>query len=710
MYRSIKLSMSATLFMAALGLFLMSGPLSAAVSAQCLPTYSEDTFRKVYRSHKMFFEGVTDINGDGKPDAYGYQLQSNNTYKNLAIILNDGNGGFGDPVIIDSSFTISNAGGRFTDHQYGGVVAGHLNSDGKKDFVVRANSSPQAFFTFRSNEDGSYTQSAPTIVGSNEYIVDIADFNGDGIGDILTMPITSFINFLVSYNTVYYRLGNSDGTFSATGQISEANLALVSPVIGDFNGDGKPDIAFTHYLSPPNYVLQVYTNIGGGLFTHSLTFDHADANLAGTTDLNGDGKIDIWGGIELINEGTTFTRRLLPTIPTFDYDIRFLYGSGGSYLMDYDGDGHKDLVGQTDGREDQSSLLKRFYQVWKNDGTANFAKTNIYKPFLGTPADMDGDGKDDQVIFVNSTQGTPRPSATNETIVIVRENVCKAPAVRGQTRLLDFGGDNISDIALWRPDNGKWRYFSNLEERTFNWGGSQFGDIPIPGDYDGDGKTDAAVFRNPTGDWWVQRSSGGHFSVHFGLAGDIPIPRDYNGDGKTDIAVFRPSEGNWYIWYTGTEQYLFTHFGATGDIPIPGDFDGDGSWDITVFRPSEGNWYYLRSSDGGFVGFHWGLAGDIPIPGDYDADGKDDVAVFRPADHFWYVYRSFDGNAEFIQYGLSGDSPMLLDSDGDGVMELGTYRPHPQTGTWFASGQPLFTWGTYGAPNEKPLRLMLPNN
>lgn len=697
--------------MAGLCLVMGTGLLSITVSAQCVPTYFEDTFRKVYRSHKMFLEGLSDITGDGKPDAYGYQLQTNNTFKNLVVLPNNGSGGFGDPIIIEGTFPINNLNGTFMDRRYGAIVVGDLNNDGKKDFVVRANSAPQAFFTFRSDKGGSYTQSPPTIVSNNEFIVDVADFDGDGRGDVLTMPITNFNNIYVSYNTLGYRRGNADGTFGASVQLSDSDLALISPVVGDFNADGKPDIAYTHYLSPPEYRLHVLTNIGGGLFTNSFTLNHADTALAGTTDLNEDGHLDIWGGIQLMSNGSGgFSKLILPTVPALDNSINFLYVTGGSRLMDYDGDGHKDLVGETNGQETLSSIKQGFYQVWKNDGSANLVKTNLYKYFLGIPGDIDGDGKDDQVIFNNSTTGTPRMSATNETVVIVRENICTPPPVRGQTRLLDFGGDNVSDIAWWRPSTGRWNYLSNLDERTFNWGGSQFGDIPIPGDYDGDGKTDAAVFRNPTGDWWIERSSGGYFSVHFGLAGDIPIPRDYNGDGKTDIAVFRPSEGNWYIWYTGTEQYLFTHFGLTGDIPIPGDFDGDGSWDITVFRPSEGNWYYLRSSDGGFVGFHWGLAGDIPIPGDYDTDGKDDIAVFRPSDHFWYVNRSFDGNAEFIQFGLSGDAPMLVDSDGDGVMELGAYRPGPQTGTWFASKQELFTWGSYTGANEKPLRLMLPNN
>ncbi len=91
------------------------------------------------------------------------------------------------------------------------------------------------------------------------------------------------------------------------------------------------------------------------------------------------------------------------------------------------------------------------------------------------------------------------------------------------------------------------------------------------------------------------------------------MPGDYDGDGDDDIAVYRPSEGRWYVNDDGVTS--FTIWGnpgpvsVTSDRPQPGDYDGDGQTDIAIFRPSEGIWYV---KDG--VTADWGNGCDIQLP------------------------------------------------------------------------------------------------
>ncbi len=264
----------------------------------------------------------------------------------------------------------------------------------------------------------------------------------------------------------------------------------------------------------------------------------------------------------------------------------------------------------------------------------------------------------------------------------------------------NFDGDVKSDFAVFRPSEGAW-YSLNSSNGTFKaYIFGQSGDILAPGDYDGDGIEDYAVFRPSNGAWYLQRSTAGFTGAIFGQNGDIPVQGDFDGDLKTDIAVFRPSNGAWYILRSSDGAFDFRTFGLGTDKPVPADFDGDGKTDVAVFRPSNGVWFISRSSDGEFQAYSFGANGDKPVQSDYDGDGKADYAVYRPSDGAWYIQQStagFRGTA----FGVPSDIPVPADYDGDGKTDIAVYR----NGNWYLlrSSDGSFLGLTFGAATDIPV-------
>ena len=230
---------------------------------------------------------------------------------------------------------------------------------------------------------------------------------------------------------------------------------------------------------------------------------------------------------------------------------------------------------------------------------------------------------------------------------------------------------------------GNWniRYSSNqfnpATATSYAWPTFHFDPqaVSLLADFSGDGKQDFVVYSPARGEWNILFASaslpggGGPLSaMQWGLPGDVPVPADFDGDGKADLAVWRPSSGTWFVRYSSNGYSLggaaSFQWGLPGDVPQTGDFDGDRKSDFAVWRPAEGRWYILRSSTSytDAVSYQWGLDGDIPVPNDFDGDGRSDLAVWRPSNGTWYLLFSTSGynyaSARAYQWGLPGDLPV----------------------------------------------------
>lgn len=280
----------------------------------------------------------------------------------------------------------------------------------------------------------------------------------------------------------------------------------------------------------------------------------------------------------------------------------------------------------------------------------------------------------------------------------------------------DYDGDGIKEIAIYRPLNGYWyistenQSWNDKEDNCIIRQFGEKGDIAVPADYNGDGKTQLAVWRPSKGMWVISEDNASYDAeshnyrqVDFGQMGDVPVPADFDGDKKTDIAIWRPSEGKWYILFENRDQSNSTiqiiQWGTMGDIPVPADFNGDGKTNIAVYRPDKnGTWYISLNNESmtpeytDFLVIQWGVPNDFPMPIDTNGDGKKEVAIWRPSTGEWHInlnndsYTSDDDkNRKVIQWGAWGDFLTPFDYDGDGKDELTVWRP--SNGHFYISGK-----------------------
>jgi uncharacterized protein (TIGR03437 family) len=233
---------------------------------------------------------VGDLNGDGIQDL----VVANFGSKNVSVLMGIGGGGF----MPASNFIVGN--------NPSTVAVGDFNGDGKLDLAI-ANKGSNTVTVLLANATGGFSEplgSSPIAVGSAPVSVAVGDFNNDGKLDLVVANEGA--------NNVSVLLGNAMGGFAPDPGSSAFPVGSVpfSVTVGDFNMDGKPDLAI---VNEGDNTVTVLLGNGMGGFTPAAGSPFAVGSAPVSVaigDFNGDGKLDL----AIANKGSNTVTVLLNNI------------------------------------------------------------------------------------------------------------------------------------------------------------------------------------------------------------------------------------------------------------------------------------------------------------------------------------------------------------------------------------------------------------
>jgi len=241
--------------------------------------------------------------------------------------------------------------------------------------------------------------------------------------------------------------------------------------------------------------------------------------------------------------------------------------------------------------------------------------------------------------------------------VTIKTKVTKAGVFRDHTSVLkDLDGNGVYDAF---PDSS----FSSPDPLIPNFtgaGGYVAGDVPVAGDWSGDGLAKVGIYRPTTGQWFLDYNGNGAFDANDktyafgGLAGDIPVVGDWKGLGKTCIGLYRSGGGVWLLdlncngVFENTPTDAFFPFGGLpGDLPVVGKWTGTATrvgvvrkfapagvpqgepffWVLDAGVADAGNLPANHPVANAFA--FGGLAGDVFVTGDWYWSGVSMAGIYR---------------------------------------------------------------------------------
>ncbi|MFJ8298051.1 FG-GAP-like repeat-containing protein [Streptomyces sp. NPDC094447] len=436
---------------------LTSGPAAAAGTATTAfaPAVNLDD-----NGRGSFAVATGDLDGDGTPD-----LVTAIRSEGLGVFLGTGAGGFDPVATYAAPRTASSV-------FLGSAVVGDVDGDGHQD-VVSQDARGNVALVWRG--DGSGTLGAGTPVQLNpapgcdttgdnpcavRFPTDVAvgDFDGDGAPDLATSNTNT--------NNVSVVLGNGDGTFGAAAQLGlSGGTAPQSIATADLDGDGHLDLVTSNASTG---TLSVLLGDGGGGFgtASGVPAGVALPSRLELADVDEDGTPDA----VLVAPGAPGRVAVLLGDGAGGFGTASVLPAGANLssasVADPNGDGHADLV--------VSSAGSHEVLVFEGDGTGTFGTPLAFglnggrSPQATAAADLDGDGRVDVVtannnsaatftqdasVLFNSTNRAPR--AENDGYAHIGADtplVVGAPGVLGDDT--DPDGDPVTATVVTGPAHG----------------------------------------------------------------------------------------------------------------------------------------------------------------------------------------------------------------------------------------------------------------
>ncbi|MBN8551209.1 MAG: VCBS repeat-containing protein [Deltaproteobacteria bacterium] len=361
------------------------------------------------------------------------RLQAGNTSANAALymdpsnlsVANKGTGSFTSKISSSSAITSYE------------VVSADFNNDGILD-LVREDSNTGGILLQLGNGDGSFKGS--TVIGASAKLglvaqIQTADVNGDGITDIVAAG-----------QSTYTYLGNGDGSFKSPIAHDQYNIGGLA--LADWNNDGKVDLI----TGDDSGIIRISLGNGDGTFDtikgDAGTFSSSIYSLA-VGDLNGDGKLDVVAGGVTNSAATVYFAGSNGTLSSgSNVNLNSFDGSyiGDILLYDLNGDSRLDIVvGKGDGQN----------SVYLNQGSNSFSTESLYGSggYSSSLADLNGDGKVDLISSGNT--GSPRVAYGNgDGTFGTPQSFASGVSYATGLAVADFNGDGVSDLSFTDLNDG----------------------------------------------------------------------------------------------------------------------------------------------------------------------------------------------------------------------------------------------------------------